>query len=232
MTAMYARGWRWYSSLFRPAHESDLCGESSTHYTKLPDYPRTVDRMVRDLPRLKLIYLMRHPIDRLMSHYVHELTTGRIKTDVHEAVERHHELIEYSRYAMQLQPFLDAYGFENVLPVFFPRLVHHSQSELERIGRFLDHDCPLIWDTALKPQNSSKERLRPSPIRQALVQAPVLCALRQRMLPRQLVRVAQGVLASPDRAAGLATRTDRSPARRLRRRLGPARLVAGDHARL
>ena len=48
--AMYARGWGWYSSLFRPAREADLRGESSTHYTKLPDYPRTVDRMVRDLP--------------------------------------------------------------------------------------------------------------------------------------------------------------------------------------
>ena len=44
---MYARGWRWYSSLFRPGRETDLRGESSTHYTKLPDYPRTVARMVR-----------------------------------------------------------------------------------------------------------------------------------------------------------------------------------------
>jgi hypothetical protein len=181
---MYARGWSWYSSLFGPAEEAALRGESSTHYTKLPDYPRTVARMMRDLPAVKLIYLMRHPIDRLMSHYVHEQTTGRITVDVHEAIERHHELIEYGRYAMQLQPFLDAYGFANVLPVFFPRLVHHPQSELERIGRFLNHGGPLVWDIALKPQNRGKERLRPSPIRQALVQAPVLCALRQRILPR------------------------------------------------
>jgi Sulfotransferase family len=182
--AVYARGWCWYSAQFRQARESDLCGESSTHYTKLPVYPRTVARMVRDLPRIKLIYVMRHPIDRLMSHYVHEQTTGRITINVHEAVERHHELIEFSRYAMQLQPFLDAYGFKNILPVFFPRLVHHSQSELERIGRFLGHDGPLVWDTALKPQNRGWERMRPSPIRQALVQAPVLSTLRQRMLPR------------------------------------------------
>jgi Sulfotransferase family len=181
---MYARGWSWYSSVFRPPSEAVLRGESSTHYTKLPDYPRTLARMARDLPAIKLIYLMRHPIDRLMSHYVHERTTGRIKTGVSEAVERHYELIEYSRYAMQLQPFLDVYGFENVLPVFFPRLVHHPQSELERIGRFLNHVGPLVWDTSLKPQNSGRERLRPSPIRQALVQAPVLCALRQRIVPR------------------------------------------------
>jgi Sulfotransferase family len=181
---IYARGWRWYSSLFASAGEADLCGESSTHYTKLPNYPRTVARMARDLPRVKLIYLMRHPIDRLMSHYVHELTTGRIKIEVHDAIERHHELIEFSRYAMQLGPFVDAFGFENILPVFFPRLVRHSQSELDRIGRFLNHDGALRWDPAMKPQNRGNERLRPSPIRQALVQAPVLSTLRQRVVPR------------------------------------------------
>jgi hypothetical protein len=182
--AMYARGWRWYSALFRPAHEADLRGESSTHYTKMPDYPRTVDRMVRDLPRLKLIYLMRHPIDRVVSQYVHELTAGRISVGLSEAVERHPELIDYSRYALQLQPFLEAFGFDNVLTVFFPRLVHHSQSELERIGRFLAHNGPLRWDAALKPQNIGRELLRPSPIRDALVRAPVLCTLRQRIVPR------------------------------------------------
>jgi hypothetical protein len=181
---MYARGWRWYSSLFASAGEADLCGESSTHYTKLPDYPRTVARMVRELPRVKLIYVMRHPIERLMSHYVHELTTGHIKIDVHDAIDRHHELIEYSRYAMQLGPFVDAYGFENILPVFFPRLVLHSQTELERIGRFLNHHGPLHWDMAMKPLNRGNERLRPSPIRQALVQVPVLSTLRQRVVPR------------------------------------------------
>src|SRR5262249_60849256 len=52
-----ARGWAWYGSLFRPAGAGDLRGESSTHYTKLPTYPRAVERMVRDLPRLKLIYV-------------------------------------------------------------------------------------------------------------------------------------------------------------------------------
>jgi Sulfotransferase family len=186
--AMYARGWHWYSSLFRRAREADLRGESSTHYTKLPNYPRTVERMVRDLPRLKLIYLMRHPIDRLISQYVHELTAGRINGGVREAVEKHPELIDYSRFARQLEPFLQAFGFENVLAVFFPRLVHHSQSELERIGRFLAHDGPLRWDSALQPQNVGRERLRPSPIREALVQSPVLSPLRQRIVPRNWSR--------------------------------------------
>ena len=145
--------------------------------------------MVRDLPRLKLIYVMRHPIDRLVSQYVHELTVGRINVGIREAVERHHELIDYSRYAMQLQPFLESYGVGKDPAVFFPRLVAHPQCELERIGRFLGHQGPLLWDTALEPQNAGRERLRPSPIRQALVQSPVLSPLRQRIVPRNWSQV-------------------------------------------
>ena len=180
----YARGLDWYSSHFVGARRGEIRGESSTHYTKLPTFPRTVERMVRDVPRAKLIYVMRHPIDRLISQYVHELTAGGMRASVEDAVDLHPELIEYSRYAMQLEPFLAAYGFARVLPVFFSRLVSQSQDELERIGRFLALEHPVSWDSTLQPQNTRRDRLRPSPIRQALVQSPVLCRLRRRVLPR------------------------------------------------
>jgi hypothetical protein len=183
--AIYARGWGWYSSIFSAALPTAVRGESSTHYTKLPTFPRTVERMVRDLQRVKLIYVMRHPIDRLVSQYVHELTAGSIHVSLVQAVEEHPELIDYSRYAMQLEPFLSAYGFDSVLPVFFPRLVKDSQQELDRIGRFLSVEHPLTWDATLKPQNTRRDRLRPSLFRQALVQSPVLCSLRRRVVPRR-----------------------------------------------
>jgi hypothetical protein len=141
--------------------------------------------MVRDLPRLKLIYLMRHPIDRLVSQYVHEITCGRVRVGIQEAVYRQPELIDYGRYSMQLRPFVEAYGFRSVLPVFFPRLVYRSHAELERIGRFLGHERALVWDVTMKPQNVGRDRLRPSPIREALVRVPVLSGLRQRVIPRQ-----------------------------------------------
>jgi hypothetical protein len=183
--AAYARGWRWYESLFKDAAATDLRGESSTHYSKLPAFPRTVERMLRYLPRVKVIYVMRHPIDRLVSHYIHEVTAGSIRDRLVEAVDRNPGLVDYSLYAMQLEPFLAAYGFDSVLPVFFARLVNESQQELERIGRFLALGGPLEWDRTLKPQNARQDRLRPSPIRQAIVQSNVLGHFRRRVVPRR-----------------------------------------------
>jgi hypothetical protein len=183
---VYARGLGWYAAIFRDAKDHQLRGESSTHYTKLPTYPLTVERMARVLPRVKLIYVMRHPIDRLASHYLHELTVGRINVGLEQAVVQHPELVDYGRYSMQLEPYLDAFGSEAVHPVFFDRLIAQPDHELESIGRFLGASEPLLWDHSLKPQNVGRERLRDSPLRNALVQAPALGTLRRAIVPEAL----------------------------------------------
>jgi hypothetical protein len=183
----FARGLDWYASCFVGALSRQLRGESSTHYTKLPTYPRTVDRMVRILPRAKLIYVMRHPVDRLRSHYLHELTVGRIRVGLEAAVDRHPELVDYGRYSMQLEPYLRAFGPERILLILFDCLIGQPQLELERIGRFLGADAPLRWDHTLKPQNVGRERLKKSVLREALVRVPLLAPLRRTFLPRAWV---------------------------------------------
>ena len=102
--------------------------------------------MVEALPRVKLIYVMRHPIDRLTSHYLHEQTVGRISVGLEQAVDRYSELVDYGRYSMQLEPYLRAFGPEAIHPVFFDRLVGWPDEELERIGRFLGVSRSLRWD--------------------------------------------------------------------------------------
>jgi hypothetical protein len=181
---IYARGFDWYFSLFADADDAAVCGESSTHYTKLPTYPETVRRMSSALDGIKLIYVMRHPIDRLISHYIHEVTTGRITEGIHEAIDRHPELVDFGRYHMQISPYLAEFGPESILPVFFRRLVAHSQDELERIGRFIGAPEPLRWDDKLKAQNVGSERLRRSVLREIIVRSPVLTTIRRHVVPK------------------------------------------------
>lgn len=182
---IYARGNIWYESLFENARANQLRGESSTHYTKLPTYPHTVERMVENLPDVRLIYLMRHPIDRLISQYIHEWTERRINVAIGEAIEQHPELISYSRYAMQLEPFLNAYGPENILAVFFDRLLSQPQQELERICRFVGHQGLVKWYEE-PPRNVSNEAMRKSPLRDAIIEFPPLATLRRTLVPKPI----------------------------------------------
>jgi Sulfotransferase domain len=182
---VYVKGLEWYQSLFTVASPGDLCGESSTHYTKLPTYPLTVERMKAVLPRAKLIYMMRHPIDRLISHYMHEQFELRMRVPIDKAIDRHPELISYGCYSQQLQPFLRAYGPENILPIFFEHFVRHGQEELERVCHFIGYQNQPRWieiDDFRK--NTSNLRLRKSPVRDALVETPVLRALRIKLIPK------------------------------------------------
>jgi hypothetical protein len=180
----YSRGIEWYHSCFSGCTDEHLVGESSTHYTKLPTHPHTVARMRRWLTDVKLIYVMRHPIERLASHYLHELTVGRVQMALEEAVGRLPELVAYGCYSRQLEPYLQAFGPEAVLPVFFDRLASEPDHEFERIGRFLGAREPLRWDHSLGPLNVGRQRLRTSAVRDALVGAPILSSLRRKLLPR------------------------------------------------
>lgn len=183
---IYTKGADWYQSLFDAAEPQDICGESSTHYTKLPTYPETAPRMRAHVPDAKLIYVIRHPIERLISQYIHEWTMGFTKDSIHDALDSLPILIEYSKYAMQLEPFLDTYGAEKILVVAHKRLQGAPQDELERIGEFIGYGERPTWRDDLGEENVSSQRMRKSRLRDIVVYAPVLSTIRRRLIPRSV----------------------------------------------
>ena len=118
-----------------------------------------------------------------MSHYVHAWTTRDVSCPIDEAVERHAELVDYGRYAMQLAPYVEAFGRASVLPVFFARLRAHPQAELERVARFVGVRGPVRWDDGVGEQNVSRQRLRKSAVRDAALGLPGMAALRRTLVP-------------------------------------------------
>ena len=180
---VWEKGLHWYSSLYNDANGNDLCGESSTHYTKLPTYPRTIERMRAHVPNAKLIYIIRHPIDRLISHYIHDWSEKVINIPIDDAVERHSNLIAYSQYAMQIRPFLETYGPDNILLVFFEHLLSESQVEIERIAKFIGYADKPKWRSG-SASNVSSRRMRRSALRDAIVWNPVATWLRRNLVPK------------------------------------------------
>ncbi|MCA8889132.1 MAG: sulfotransferase [Parvularculaceae bacterium] len=183
---VYAKGEDWYRGLFAEAPAGAIRGESSTHYTKLPTYPHTVERLAALIPDAKFIYVMRQPVERLVSHYIHEWTQGVIKCPLDEAVEKHPELVAFSRYADQLDPFIGRFGAARILPVFFERMTAEPDEELQRIGAFLGAPQPLDWKTDLGAQNISSERIRKFPGYSLIVDNPLATFLRRALVPKSL----------------------------------------------
>lgn len=181
---VFERGLGWYESLFAGAPAGTICGESSTHYTKLPTHPQTIERLGAVIDTPKLIYVMRHPIDRLVSHYIHAWTTREVSVGIDEAVEQMPALVDYGRYAMQLSPWIERFGRDAVLCVFLPRLKAHANEEMARIGRFLGLREAPVWDHDLQAHNVSSKRLRESPWRDRVLNLPGMTTLRRTLVPQ------------------------------------------------
>jgi hypothetical protein len=93
----FDRGMPWYrahfprsSELRRAGGGAALTGEGSPYYLFHPAVP---GRVARALPAVRLIAILRNPIDRAYSHYHHEFRKGREALSFEEAVDREQERI-------------------------------------------------------------------------------------------------------------------------------------------
>lgn len=180
---VWARGLGWYRGLFGQAPPGWVRGESSTHYTKLPDHPAAVERLGSVIPDAKLVYVMRDPIERMISQYIHEWSVRKIDKPLDEAVRLHPELINYSRYAYQIRPWLDRFGQASVLPVFFERLTREPQAEFERVCRFVGVTGSVSWDSNNDRRNVSAQRARRMPLRDRILANGAVTMLRRKLIP-------------------------------------------------
>lgn len=182
---VYERGEAWYRNLFAGAALGDLCGESSTHYTKLPTFPNTVGRIAAAFPDPHLVYVMRHPVDRMISHYLHARSFGQGPDDIVAAIDEIPELVDYSRYGYQLRPFVEAFGSDRIHLMFFEELKTAPELPFRALGEFLGAGNSFEW-VDLPPANVSAERLRLTPRQYRLMHNPSLTRIRRRLVPKPL----------------------------------------------
>jgi hypothetical protein len=91
--AHFAKGVAWYRTFF-PRHRQDrlqrpvLTGEASPSYLF---YPHTARRVYELVPHVKVIVLLRNPVDRAYSHYNHEVRLGFETLSFEDAIEKENE---------------------------------------------------------------------------------------------------------------------------------------------
>ena len=108
----YRRGWEWYGQQFSGAERRRLRGEASTMYTSsYRSYQHTPQLIRHHLGIIPLIYLVRHPLRRIESHWRHWrgrvndcppfhqlLESKALKQRVVEASLYHQQLMRYRRW--------------------------------------------------------------------------------------------------------------------------------------
>lgn len=183
---IFAKGEAWYESLFDAAAPDDIRGEASTHYTKLPDLPDTVARMRAALPDVRFVYMIRDPMARVVSHYVHEWSQGVLSAPLSEALDAHPALVDYGLYGMQIAPFVEAWGREAICLTSLERMRDDPEAELTRVAAHLGHDGPVVWQAEDSAENTGASRTRKLPLHDLLILNPVAARLRRALVPKRL----------------------------------------------
>ena len=133
----YPKDFEWYMSLFRGVTDEKIIGESSTNYTKLPFCDGVVEKLWEYNPDARLIYIMRHPVKRTISHYWHSVRYGDEHRDIMTAIIKKHEYIAISDYAYQLQPYIERFGKERILTLTFEELTSNPDKTLKCVFKWL-----------------------------------------------------------------------------------------------
>ena len=126
-----------YHAAFEP-REGQICGEGSTQYTNFPDSRHAAERLHAYNPDLKLLYLMRDPVERAISHYAYEVVRGRAKPeDVDAALLGDPRFVNWSRYGVQLRRYIELFGRDQVMPLVSEEFLAEQSAGLRRVAEFI-----------------------------------------------------------------------------------------------
>ena len=155
----WQKGWDWYYQLWEwdsKVHKIAL--EASVDYTKVHLYPDVADKISNFQADSKFIYIMRNPLDRIESHYIHGLAQGWgfSKQSLSKHIDSH--LIETSKYAKQIEAYYKIFSAKNILLLNFEDFKQQPQQLLQKICEFLDIDPNYQFQDLNKVYNSKQGR--------------------------------------------------------------------------
>ena len=132
----WGRGLRWYKSNF--TEPGKVMGESSPNYTRYPLFSGVAQRMHAAMPDVKLIYCVRDPIRRMVSHYIHDYSIGEEDKPFSEvALDEDKAYLWCSRYHHQLEQYLTFYEASQIKIVVLEDLKEKPQETLRDVFAFL-----------------------------------------------------------------------------------------------
>ncbi len=168
----WSRGEDWYRSNF--AEPNTIMGESSPNYTKHPRFSGVAKRMHELIPDAQLIYLVREPVQRLVSHYFHQVLAGQEDRNLEEVCEAliNNHYVNCSRYGFQLSQFLEYFDREKILILKTSDLEANPDATMRDIFTFLGVDAAFKHVTFGKRHHVSADRRRVNKLGQWLLKIP------------------------------------------------------------
>ncbi len=155
------RGLAWYESLFSEADNCTAIGEASTAYTWAPESNEAPARIRDCLGDIKYLYCVRHPIERMISHYRHAVLYRWIPaaTSFEDAIRIKPALYNCSRYYYQIEQYLPYTEPEQWHVVVLEQIVERPNEVMGQVFDFLGVHRRAV--ESLYAQNVTDDKVQP-----------------------------------------------------------------------
>jgi hypothetical protein len=139
-TVTFERGLAWYQSLFAGSEGALARGEASPQYLGAQDGPEVMERFV---PGVKMVFVLRQPVDRAYSQYWQHWKKGW-RMPPFAALLRGLPPLRYldymSRYAQHVERYRQAFGPDRVHIILFDDLRDEPERIYAELCRFIGVD--------------------------------------------------------------------------------------------
>ena len=131
---------------FQSAQPGQVVGVKRPNLLGHPECP---ERLQRHMPDLKIIAILRHPIDRAVSGYFHYMKTGllpivpaeiglrKILHGEYANVHRAQEVLEFGLYGKHLRHYAEFFPRDNILVMLLEDMKHDPRGQLSQLYEFL-----------------------------------------------------------------------------------------------
>ncbi|MBW4710779.1 sulfotransferase domain-containing protein [Roseobacter sp. YSTF-M11] len=182
----FAQGVAAYEAHFDAHRGEKLCGEGSNDYGAGALYPQSADRMAAYHPGLKLIYIARHPLERIASAWIQNRANSgdQVPPTLDLAVTRMPDLfVDQSLYWKNLSRYRAHFPDAQIFVGFMEDLSRDRAAFFERLCEFLE--IPPSAEVRRAHMNPSSGKVIPSQRFSAVNRLPFIKTAKK-ILPKAL----------------------------------------------
>jgi hypothetical protein len=173
----------WYQSLFQGAEGHRAVGEGSTNYAVVGLHPGVAEKLEAYAPGSRVIYIVRHPPERIESQWIQLRTGNQAPNDFVRAVREVPEMIEGNLYWKNISSFRGVFPDDRILVLFFDDFKADARAVVRRCFRFLDLDPDVPLQAPQRPRNVRQSKRQDKPVLRLLRRLPGFQRLRDALVP-------------------------------------------------
>jgi hypothetical protein len=140
------RGVQWYADYFVNCPSGAVCAEISPAYFNRPQVP---ERMYQTLPQVKLVFMLRDPVQRAKSLYTHLRAKGDTHSSFEKALVEFPDMIDEGLYFKQIRRFEEVFGRKSYHVLVLEDLMKDAESSLRELYRFVGLPDACVKDVDL-----------------------------------------------------------------------------------